>query len=219
MRIPPSLLYSIHALDSCFGHGIAPPQLDDLRVSFSLAFSSLNSFMHILPYLMTEEQKKLADLEAKAVDQAKATADASLPSAAVWKTAASLLQNVDGPSLDTYEGKESVYVGRKVPIAAGSKLEIPIQVSAPGSIVEYAVELNERDVDFGIEAEREEGVTVVRVRTSSSVWGGVGWIYCCCLNRVSHAFSGNVPHCFHRLSRHPEVPRRVRPVHHSIHLQ
>jgi len=115
-----------------------------------------------------ERQQRLEEIEAKAVDKAKANADAAFrppPSVLNAQSAAVLLQQVDGPSLKTYKDTESVYVGRSVPVASGGKLNVPINVSTPGSVVEYAVELKAHDIAFGIKAEREEGVTVVKVRT------------------------------------------------------
>lgn len=114
---------------------------------------------------MDAERRRQKEMEAKAVDRAKATADAAFrPSPSVFNapSPAVLLQQVDGPSLETYEGTESVYHGRAVPLAAGSKLNIPINVSTPGSVVEYIVELKYYDVEFSITAEREEGVTIVK---------------------------------------------------------
>jgi hypothetical protein len=113
------------------------------------------------------EQKRLQALEARAVAEATATADAAFipsPSLMNASSAASLLKQVDGPSLKDYEGKESVYVGRSVPITAGGSLSVPIQVTTPGSVVEYAMENKLFDIGFGITAEREEGTTIVRVR-------------------------------------------------------
>ena len=113
------------------------------------------------------DPKRLQALEAKAVAAATATADASYvptPSLLNASTVAPLLKQVDGPSLASYEGKESIYVGRSVPVAAGGTLTVPIQVSAPGSVVEYAVENKMHDFAFGITAEREEGVTIVKVK-------------------------------------------------------
>lgn len=121
--------------------------------------------------------KRLQELEAKAVAEATASADAAYtPSASLMNavSAEPLLQQVDGPSLADYydpnspAGKESIYVGRSVPIAAGGSLTIPIQVSSPGSVVEYSVENKQYDFGFGITAEREEGLTIVKVR---KVWG------------------------------------------------
>jgi hypothetical protein len=115
------------------------------------------------PLIMTQDTKVM---EAKAVAEATATADDSFipsPSLLNASTAESLLKQVDGPSLAEYEGKESVYVGRSVPVAVRSKITVPIHVTAPGSVVEYAVESKLFDISFGITAEREEGVTIVKV--------------------------------------------------------
>ncbi|GKY95732.1 hypothetical protein MPSEU_000534000 [Mayamaea pseudoterrestris] len=111
-------------------------------------------------------QKHLQNyLESRAVDRAKATVDNNFkPSASVLNapSATLLLQQVDGPSLQTYQGKESIYVGRSVPIAAGGRHDVPIHVTTPGSVVEYAVELPAYDIGFCIMAERDEGSTVVK---------------------------------------------------------
>ncbi len=131
--------------------------------------------MHVIEYIIMAEKeaqkeksdpKRLQALEAKAVAEATATADAAFipsPSLLNATTSAPLLKQVDGPSLQSYEGKESVYVGRSVPVAAGGILKVPIQVTTPGSVVEYAVENKSHDFAFGITAEREEGVTIVKV--------------------------------------------------------
>ncbi|KAL7560028.1 hypothetical protein ACA910_013519 [Epithemia clementina (nom. ined.)] len=112
-------------------------------------------------------KKKAAveEMEAQAVDRAKATVDSSFrPSNTIMNatTPAPLLAAVDGPSLATYEGKESVYVGRMVPVSAGGKLELPIHVGAPGSVVEYSIEIANYDIDIAIQAEREDGITIVK---------------------------------------------------------
>lgn len=76
-----------------------------------------------------------------------------------------IMKQVDGlRDLSDYEEKESIYVGRSVPIAAGGALEIPIQVGTPGSVVEYAVENKQYDFGFSITAERDDSVTLVKVR-------------------------------------------------------
>lgn len=119
------------------------------------------------PHHEVEEKRRLSALEAKAVAEATATADAAYipsPSLLNASTPEPLLKQVDGPSLRDYQSKESVYVGRSVPLAAGGSLTIPIQVSTPGSVVEYAVENKAYDFGFGIVAEREEGITIVKVR-------------------------------------------------------
>ena len=117
---------------------------------------------------MVLKQKRLEDLEAKAVAEAKASADSSFrPSPALLNASSpeALMSQVDGPSLATYEGKESVYVGRSVPIAAGGNLEVPIQVTSPGSVVEYFIEIKTYDLNVSITAERDEGVTIVKVKS------------------------------------------------------
>lgn len=112
--------------------------------------------------------ERLQALEAKALAEATATADAAfVPMTSLWNamTPQPLLSQVDGPSLAKYHGKESVYVGRSVPVGAGKSLRVPIQVSTPGSVVEYSVENKSLDIGFGITAEREQGITIVKVRT------------------------------------------------------
>ena len=118
----------------------------------------------------TKEHPKMKALEAKAVDKAKATADAAFkPSVSVLnaKTADALISLVDGPEVGTYDAKESVYVGRSIPVGAGKSLSVPIQVLVPGSVVDYSVELSNYDVGLAIDAERDEGVTIVKVRRST----------------------------------------------------
>ena len=120
-----------------------------------------------------ERQHRLEELEAKAVDKAKASADANFrpaPSILNAQSATVLLQQVDGPSLQTYTGTESIYVGKSVPVPAGGKLNIPIHVSTPGSVISYAVELKAYDINFTITAEREEGITVVKVCSLCFSW-------------------------------------------------
>jgi len=76
------------------------------------------------------------------------------------------MKQVDGlRDLTDYEEKESVYVGRSVPITAGGSLEIPIQVGTPGSVVEYAVENKQYDFGFSITAERDESITLVKEKS------------------------------------------------------
>jgi hypothetical protein len=126
--------------------------------------------------IQDDEKLRLQALEAKAVAEATATADAAFqpsPSLLNASNPNALLAQVDGPSLSDYEAKESVYVGRSVPVSAGGSLTVPIQVTTPGSVVEYAVENKQYDIGFGITAEREEGVTIVRVGSIRFVW------FCC----------------------------------------
>lgn len=116
-----------------------------------------------------KNNKRIKALEAKAVAEATATADAQyVPSVSLMNSNDPnvILGQVDGLSdLSDYEEKESIYVGRSVPITAGGSLEIPIQVSTPGSVVEYAVENKQYDFGFSITAERDESVTLVKEKT------------------------------------------------------
>jgi hypothetical protein len=102
------------------------------------------------------------------------------------------MEQVDGPSLADYDGQPSIFVGKSVPIKLRTTLEVPINVTAPGSIVEYSIETQSYDIIFGIAAEREEGITVVKVCYIS-----MGGFYCglaTFCNAHSHAFS-----CHHHL--------------------
>jgi len=116
-----------------------------------------------------KNKKRIQALEAKAVAEATATADAQyVPSVSLMNSndPLAILGQVDGLSdLSDYEEKESVYVGKSVPITAGGSLEIPIQVATPGSVVEYAVENKQYDFGFSITAERDDSVTLVKEQT------------------------------------------------------
>jgi hypothetical protein len=76
-----------------------------------------------------------------------------------------ILKQVEAGDLTEYEEKESIYVGRSVPISAGGHLEIPIQVGTPGSVVEYAVENKVYDFGFSITAERDDSITIVKEKS------------------------------------------------------
>jgi len=115
------------------------------------------------------EKKRIRALEAKAVAEATATADSQfVPSVSLMNSTdpMAIMKQVDGlRDLTEYEEKESVYVGRSVPISAGGALEIPIQVGTPGSVVEYAVENKQYDFAFSITAERDDSVTLVKEKS------------------------------------------------------
>mmetsp|Transcript_2339 Transcript_2339/g.4979 ORF Transcript_2339/g.4979 Transcript_2339/m.4979 type:complete len:284 (-) Transcript_2339:243-1094(-) len=106
-----------------------------------------------------------AELEARAIAQAMQSADASYvpsPSLLSSDAAGPLLAQVDGPSLVNFNGKPSVYQAKKVPVALRAKFDVPIHVTAGGSVVEYEIATAEYDISFGVTAEREEGVTNVK---------------------------------------------------------
>ena len=123
------------------------------------------------PSSSNSNNKRMQALEAKAVAEATATADAQfVPSVSLMNSSDpnAILEQVDGlRDLSDYQDKDSVYVGRSVPITAGGSLEIPIQVGTPGNVVEYAVENKQYDFGFSITAERDESVTIVKVRNGA----------------------------------------------------
>lgn len=106
-----------------------------------------------------------AELEAKAIAQAMQSADASYvpsPSLLASDEPEPLLSQVDGPSLKSFNGTPSVYQAKSVPVALRAKFDVPIHVTAGGSVVEYEIATEEYDISFGVTAEREEGVTNVK---------------------------------------------------------
>lgn len=106
-----------------------------------------------------------AELEARAIAQAMQSADASYvpsPSLLASDEAGPLLSQVDGPSLIGFNGNPSVYQAKSVPVALRSKFDVPIHVTAGGSVVEYEIVTDLYDIAFGVTAEREEGVTNVK---------------------------------------------------------
>jgi hypothetical protein len=79
------------------------------------------------------------------------------------KSVIPLLEQIDGPLMYEYKGKEATYTGRSTKIYGGSALDIPIRVSAPGSIVEYTIEKRSYDFGLGITAKLDQGgATVVK---------------------------------------------------------
>ena len=111
-----------------------------------------------------EAARRQTEMEAKAIAEATASADASYvptPSLLNASTPAPLLKQVDGPTVKGYTGKESTYVAKKVPVPLRGRLDVPIHISSGGSVVSYEITTVDYDISFGITAEREEGVTVV----------------------------------------------------------
>ena len=111
-----------------------------------------------------EAARQQTEMEAKAIAEATASADASYvptPSLLNASTPAPLLKQVDGPTVKGYTGKESTYVAKKVPVPLRGRLDVPIHISSGGSVVSYEITTVDYDISFGITAEREEGVTVV----------------------------------------------------------
>lgn len=104
-------------------------------------------------------------LEARAIDEATASADSSYvpsPSLLADTSPYPLLKQVDGPHLKNYTGSPNVYQARDIPLAIRGKLEVPIYITSGGSVVEFSVESQGYDIAFGVVAERENKETVVK---------------------------------------------------------
>ena len=105
------------------------------------------------------------ELEARAIAQAMQSADASYvpsPSLLASDEPEPLLSQVDGPSLASFSNNPSVYQAKSVPVALRAKFDVPIHVTAGGSVVEYEIATETYDIAFGVTAEREEGITNVK---------------------------------------------------------
>lgn len=114
------------------------------------------------------EEEEAVDLEARAIAEAMQSADASYvpsPSLLSADDSAPLLAQVDGPDLTVFNSKPNVYQAKAVPVHLRAKLEIPIHVSAGGSVVEYEINTDLYDIGFGVTAEREEGITNVKEKS------------------------------------------------------
>ena len=160
--------FTVPNIQHCSGDLAETKPLQESLLSIGSCKQRIELIMAKEDHPSSEESSRLAELEAKAVAEATATADESFtpsPSLLNASSPQALLQQVDGPSLSGYEAKESVYVGKSVPIVLRGKMEVPIHVTAPGSIVEYSIESKGYDISFGVVAEREEGVTLVKVRS------------------------------------------------------
>jgi hypothetical protein len=113
-------------------------------------------------------EEEAIDLEARAIAEAMQSADASYvpsPSLLSADDSAPLLAQVDGPDLTIFNSKPNVYQAKAVPVHLRAKLDIPIHVSAGGSVVEYEINTDLYDIGFGVTAEREEGITNVKEKS------------------------------------------------------
>lgn len=110
--------------------------------------------------------KEPTEVEEKAIAQAMESADASYvpsPSLLASEDPAPLLSQVDGPSLASdFLSTPSVYQAKSVPVALRTKFDVPIHITAGGSVVEYEISSELYDIGFGVTAEREEGITNVK---------------------------------------------------------
>jgi len=110
----------------------------------------------------------LREAESKAIADATASANASyIPSNAPMSnpSPSALIESVDGISISEYNQSPSLFTAHSVPIALRATLDVPIVITNGGSVVEYTVESEDYDINFGIKAEREEETTVVNTLT------------------------------------------------------
>jgi len=121
-----------------------------------------------------EDEKKanaenvLREAEAKAIADATASANASYtPSNALLSnpSPSALVESVDGICISEYNQSPSLFTAHSVPVALRATLDVPIIITNGGSVVEYTVESENYDINFGIKAEREEETTVVNALT------------------------------------------------------
>jgi len=106
--------------------------------------------------------------EAQAISIATKAADENYqPSQSLLSSSSPypLIRSVDGISLKTYNSEPSRFSAKDVMVPLRGNLNVPIHVTASGSVVDYVVECKDFDIGFGVIAEREEGVTVVKVRS------------------------------------------------------
>merc|ERR1719162_2179140 len=112
----------------------------------------------------TNADNLLREAEAKAIADATASANASYTPSTVLlsnPSPSALIESVDGISVSEYNQSPSLFTANSVPIALRATLEVPIIITNGGSIVEYVVESENYDINFGIKAERDEETTLV----------------------------------------------------------
>jgi hypothetical protein len=114
------------------------------------------------------EESNPEELEARAIARAMQSADAAYvpsPSLLASDDPYPLLSQVDGPNLiesNIAVSQPSVYQAKSVPVALRAKFDVPIHVTAGGSVVQFEISTEEYDIAFGVTAEREEGITNVK---------------------------------------------------------
>lgn len=94
----------------------------------------------------------LREAEAKAIADATASANASyIPSNALLSnpSPSALIESVDGISISEYNQSPSLFTAHSVPIALRATLDVPIVITNGGSVVEYTVESEDYDINFG----------------------------------------------------------------------
>lgn len=115
--------------------------------------------------VISDEEKAEAETEMEAIAEATKVADESYkPSQSLLQSSSPypLIRSVDGISLKTYNSNPSRFSATDMNVPLRGKLNVPIHVTSSGSVVEFTVECKDYDIGFGISAEREEGVTIVK---------------------------------------------------------
>lgn len=134
-----------------------------------------------------DEESNEAEDEAEAISLATKTADENYqPSQSNLSSSSPypLIRSVDGISLKTYNIEPSRFSAKDVAVPLRGKLNVPIHVATSGSIVDYTVHCQDFDIGFGVIAEREEGVTIVKENSRQD----------CHLNAITGRFLvGSVP--------------------------
>lgn len=113
----------------------------------------------------------LDESEMKAIAEATAAADANyVPSQTLLSSNSPypLIRSVDGLSLKRFNPNPSKFCAKDVIIPLRGKLNVPVHVTTSGSIVDYIIKSKDFDIGFGVTAEREEGITVVKVSMNVS---------------------------------------------------
>lgn len=149
--------------------GIEEARIEEQRRSEADEARAQQQWLQAEARARMEAEKKMSEAKKfEAVNKAIATSDENyVPPKTVLdsKSIDPLFEQIDGPSLWNYEKKEATYTGRSTKIYGGSVLDVPIRVSAPGSIVEYTIEKKSYDFGLGIVAKLDQGgSTVVKVR-------------------------------------------------------
>lgn len=110
---------------------------------------------------VSAEDVEVIALATKAADENYVPSQSLLSSSSPYP----LIRSVDGISLKRYNPDPSRFSAKDVIVPLRGELTVPIHVVTSGSVVDYTVQSKDFDIGFGIVAEREEGVTVVKEKS------------------------------------------------------
>jgi len=136
-------------------------QNENRSISSSLSDENPDSDHSSVDDSATSEDVEAIALATKTADENFVPSQSLLTSSSPYP----LIRSVDGISLKRYNPDPSRFSAKDVIVPLRGELNIPIHVVTSGSVVDYTVESKGFDIGFGIEAEREEGVTVVKEMT------------------------------------------------------